>query len=108
MDRRVQERIARIPPVDNAVQTRARARQDALTKPQGGSGPARGPFGAASGHHRRSRPRFRRKIIVMMASDHGVVAERISAYPPDVTAQTLHNFLVGGAAINVFAEVGTS
>jgi len=39
-----------------------------------------------------------------MAGDHGVVAEDVSVYPPEVTAQMVGNFLRGGAAINVLAR----
>ena len=36
--------------------------------------------------------------------DHGVTAEGVSAYPSDVTAQMVYNFVRGGAAINVLAR----
>ena len=39
-----------------------------------------------------------------MGGDHGVVAEGVSAYPPEVTGQMLLNFAAGGAAINVLAR----
>ena len=42
--------------------------------------------------------------IVVVAADHGVAEERVSAYPPEVTAQMLANFHSGGAAINVLAR----
>jgi nicotinate-nucleotide--dimethylbenzimidazole phosphoribosyltransferase len=44
------------------------------------------------------------KAIVLMAGDHGVAREGVSAYPPEVTRQMLLNFARGGAAINVLAR----
>lgn len=42
--------------------------------------------------------------VCVFAADHGVTHERVSAYPREVTAQMVHNFLRGGAAINVLAR----
>jgi nicotinate-nucleotide--dimethylbenzimidazole phosphoribosyltransferase len=44
------------------------------------------------------------KAVVVMAADHGVVEEGVSAYPAEVTAQMVANFARGGAAINVLAR----
>ena len=45
-----------------------------------------------------------RKAVYVFAADHGVTAEGVSAYPSQVTAQMVLNFLSGGAAINVLAR----
>ena len=49
-------------------------------------------------------PPLRKKAIFTFAGDHGVVDEGISLYPKEVTAQMVHNFLAGGAGINVLAR----
>jgi nicotinate-nucleotide--dimethylbenzimidazole phosphoribosyltransferase len=47
--------------------------------------------------------RFRKKIIVTCAGDHGVVAEGVSLFPQEVTPQMVYNFIQGGASVSVLA-----
>lgn len=48
--------------------------------------------------------RLNRKVVVTCAGDHGVCAEGVSLFPSEVTAQMVHNFVGGGASINVLAR----
>ena len=48
---------------------------------------------------------FPRKVVILMAADHGVALEGISAYPSTVTAQMVSRTLpTRGAAVNVLAR----
>jgi nicotinate-nucleotide--dimethylbenzimidazole phosphoribosyltransferase len=50
-------------------------------------------------------PRPLRRAVYVFAADHGVTQEGVSAYPREVTAQMVRNFIRGGAAINVLARL---
>ncbi len=97
-------KLPAIPPIDIQAEATARARQSSLTKPPGSLGRLEElsiQLAAATGT---SRPSVARKAIIVMAADHGVTAESVSAYPAAVTPQMVLNFLHGGAAINVLAR----
>ncbi len=49
-------------------------------------------------------PRLTQPQLVVFAADHGLAAQRVSAYPSDVTWQMVENFLAGGAAVSVLAR----
>ncbi|MEJ5199315.1 MAG: nicotinate-nucleotide--dimethylbenzimidazole phosphoribosyltransferase, partial [Anaerolineae bacterium] len=96
--------VETIPPLDEASMAAARARQDTLTKPQGSLGRLEELSIQLAGITGRERPRVPRKAVIVMAGDHGVVRNGVSAYPAEVTPQMVLNFLRGGAAINVLAR----
>lgn len=100
---KLERTIRQIKPLDRDAMRQAQARQDTLTKPQGSLGRLEELSIQVAGITGQARPRIGDKVIVTMAGDHGVVAEGVSAYPSEVTAQMVYNFLRGGAGINVLA-----
>jgi len=90
--------------LDTDVMDEARRRLDRLTKPQGSLGRLEELAVHIAGITKNPRPKIDRKSVIVMAADHGVAAEGVSAYPKEVTAQMVLNFLSGGAAINVLAR----
>jgi nicotinate-nucleotide--dimethylbenzimidazole phosphoribosyltransferase len=77
---------------------------DGKTKPRRSLGRLEDLACKVAAIQRNARPPLPTKAIVVMAGDHGVAQEGVSAYPPEVTWQMLLNFARGGAAINVLAR----
>jgi len=96
--------VKMIKPLDKGAMEGARSRQDTLTKPLGSLGRLEALSIKLAGIQGKAIPQIRHKVIFTMAGDHGVVAEGVSAYPREVTAQMIYNFLRGGAGINVLAH----
>jgi nicotinate-nucleotide--dimethylbenzimidazole phosphoribosyltransferase len=96
--------INAIGPLDERAMDAARSRQDELTKPQGSLGRLESLAIQIAGITATDRPRLPNRAIVIMAGDHGIAAENVSAYPQQVTGEMVRNFLRGGAAINVLAR----
>lgn len=100
----LQKTLATIGSLDETAMAAVRQRQQILTKPEGSLGRLEELSVKLAGITGQALPQVDRKAIIVMAGDHGVVAEGVSAYPGEVTAQMVLNFLAGGAAINVFAR----
>jgi nicotinate-nucleotide--dimethylbenzimidazole phosphoribosyltransferase len=95
---------AAIPPLDLAAAALVQRRLDGKTKPRGSLGRLEELAGALAAIQGAGSPRVDAKAVVVMAGDHGVAAEGVSAFPQEVTAQMVANFAAGGAAINVLAR----
>jgi len=103
-EQRFEETIQQIEGLDEKAMTLARARQDRLTKPPGALGRLEELSVQLTGIIGTLVCDLQRKAVIVMVGDHGVVRQRVSAYPQEVTAQMVANFLRGGAAINVLAR----
>ena len=82
----------------------AQSHLDSLTKPPGSLGILEDLARRFAALREESFPSQYKKTIFVFAGDHGVVAEKVSAYPSEVTGQMLRNFIEAGAAINVLAD----
>jgi len=100
----IDELIEKIHPLDEGAMQAARQRQDMLTKPRGSLGRLEELSIQVAGITGQPIPRLMGKAVLVMAGDHGVVAEGVSAYPQEVTPQMVLNILAGGAAINVLSR----
>ena len=104
MSELISNTIESIKPLDKEAMAEARARQDTLTKPPGSLGRLEELSVQLAGIQGKTMPQIKHKAIMVMAGDHGVVAEKIGNWPQEVTAQMVRNFLRGGAGINVIAR----
>jgi nicotinate-nucleotide--dimethylbenzimidazole phosphoribosyltransferase len=93
---------ASIRPLDGVALAEAARRQRLLAKPPGSLGRLESLSIQLAGIHGGIRP-VESPAVVVMAADHGVAAEGVSAYPATVTAEMVRTFLAGGAAINAIA-----
>ncbi len=99
------EAAAAIAPLDEAAAAEAAAHHRRLTKPRGSLGRLEDAgirLAAMAGESPPPLPEP--ATVVVFAADHGVLAEGVSPWPQEVTAQMVANFCAGGAAINVLAR----
>ena len=99
----IRELVGRIGELDRAAMTAARVRQDELTKPRGSLGRLEDLAVHVAGITGDVVPRIGAPVVIVMAADHGVAAQGVSAYPQAVTAQMVRSYLSGRAAVNAIA-----
>lgn len=101
---KLERTIKAIEPLNEDAMAGTQQRLDNLTKPPGSLGVLENVAKKIAGITGEAMPTLPQKAIILMAGDHGVVAEGVSAFPQEVTPQMVHNFANGGAAINVLAR----
>ena len=96
---------AAVRPPDSAAAREAAELHDRLTKPRGSLGRLEALGIQLAGLAGACPPPVPAPATVcVFAGDHGVLAEGVTPWPQEVTAQMVANFATGGAAINVLAR----
>ena len=95
----VRRLLPELPGPDLDAGTAARLRQAQLTKPAGSLGRLE-ELAVWLATWQGKAPRVERPRTAVFAGNHGVAARGVSAYPAEVTAQMVQNFVNGGAAVN--------
>ncbi|MDR0137520.1 nicotinate-nucleotide--dimethylbenzimidazole phosphoribosyltransferase [Metabacillus idriensis] len=100
----IYQQIESIEPVNKQKGLEALAYIHSLTKPMNSLGEIEKMAVQLSEITSHVKPEVFPPGVIVFAADHGVTEEGVSAYPQEVTAQMVNNFLSGGAAINVFTK----
>lgn len=90
--------------MDTAAMDAATERNSQLTKPPGALGKLEDLAIWYAGWRGVEKPVIVAPQIIVFAGNHGVAAQGVSAFPPEVTEQMVLNFQHGGAAINQLAK----
>ena len=93
-----------IPSYDHNAANSARNRQNNLTKPAGSLGRLEELSIQIAGVQGNPLPDVTKKTVIIMAADHGVVEEGVSAYASGVTPQNVLNLLNGNSAVSVISR----
>ena len=92
--------LAGLPGPELAAATAAAQREAQLTKPPGALGRLEELSEWLATWQAKHPPSVDHPRTAVFAGNHGVASRGVSAYPADVTAQMVQNFIRGGAAVN--------
>jgi nicotinate-nucleotide--dimethylbenzimidazole phosphoribosyltransferase len=101
---RLEEIIEGIKPVEEEWIQKAQERTAQLVMPTRALGRLHEISERLCGIQQTLEPVIDQKAILVMAGDHGVVEEGVSAYPQEVTPAMVQTFLAGGAGINAISR----
>ncbi|MFN4281759.1 MAG: nicotinate-nucleotide--dimethylbenzimidazole phosphoribosyltransferase [Alphaproteobacteria bacterium] len=101
----IRKLLTRLPGPDADAVAKTRAREAQLTKPPGALGRLEEIAEWLAGWQGRHPPRAEHPRVCVFAANHGVAARGVSAYPAEVTAQMVANFIDGGAAVNQLCQM---
>ena len=97
-----------LPPADEEAAAVALARPGQLTKPAGSLGRLEELAVWLATWQGRNPPAVDRPYTAVFAGNHGIARKGVSAYPAEVTAQMVQNFIDGGAAVNQLCSLANA
>ena len=100
----IEAMISGIAPASQRAMDEARRQLDGKTKPRKSLGRLEDIAVQMAGACNASCPSLDSSMLVVMAADHGVTSNRVSAYPSSVTNSMMGVFMRKKAAINVLAK----
>ncbi len=101
---KLEEIIAGIKPVEEKWIQKSRERTAQLVMPTRALGRLHEISERFCGIQKTLKPSVNQKAILIMAGDHGVADEGVSAYPQEVTGAMVQTFLKSGAGINAISR----
>ena len=104
MGKSLGEIIDGIKPLDKTWLEKAQARTAQLVMPPRALGRLHDISERLCGIYGTVTPSIDKKAVLVMAGDHGIVAEGVSAYPQEVTGAMISTFLAGGAGISAISK----
>ena len=102
----LQELTSNITGLDEASLAGMQARLDAKIKPLRSLGVLEDIAQQIAGIQGTAQPKITGKAVLLMAGDHGVVAEGVSAAPQEVTAELFYAYINKNGGVNVIARSG--
>ena len=93
-----------IEPADQEIIQQAREHTSGLVMPHRALGELHLIGERICGIQRTLEPSVKKKAVLVMAADHGIATQGVSAYPQEVTGEMVKTFVRGGAGINVLAR----
>jgi nicotinate-nucleotide--dimethylbenzimidazole phosphoribosyltransferase len=97
--------VAELPGPDEPAVAAVKARDAVLTKPAGSLGRLEEIAEWMAAWQGRAEPTVTRPLVAVFATNHGIAARGVSAFPQAVTRQMVANFSAAGAAINQICDV---